>query len=761
MATPGESYPFRAGVLISMIFLGFLAEPMIRGQVLVNDDLSNYYIPFRAFYVSCLEKGDDPAWCPNLFGGFYLQGEGTGFAHPLVRLLYVVLPLQKALNVELLASYPALLAGFVLLLLRWGVRRDGALFGGLLFAFGGYNLLHFMHLNVLAMLAHVPWLLLSIDVALRSEDLHRRALARVSLGFLTASQLLLAHVQFAWISGLGEVLYAGFLAAHVPGASRRLAGLAVSKALGILGGSAQVLPLWDAFVASRRERPSMTFVAMGSLPPSNLLQWVAPYLSVSRVVLPPMNTDAGILIPADSMRDWRVHEFAIYYGAVVPTLLIWLAMNRNALGRLRPLAIFAVLLAVVSLVLAFGDYTPLFTLTAKLPVVGRFRLPARYLVLFHLAVAMLAALGFSVLCGQPRETRTPWRRLWPLALPTIVSLLVCLGPELPESVWPPYLRGVYLASIGWRIAGPVLILLATVLVAFAARGSRVALVGLLAFAAADQAVYGAQFRALYPPRTLAAYLEARPAPPVPTNGRVTFDQLHEANQPGYTMKGLRLVHGYVALMPRRQLKYDHPASLRVAGVGWRMPTTDEKGQPWVPVPDPLPRVRLVTNARASTDPNRDLESIDVVTTALVEAPLALRGGEPGRARMVGDRPGKLDVITEAGKRQLLVVSESHHDGWRVKVDGHPQRLLRVNGDFIGCVVPPGKHHVQLRFLPTSARLGAWLSILGLVLVVAAPIVPLLQGVGSVSNGGIPAPHQTEARQAGAGELSAGHRSHAS
>ena len=80
------------------------------------------------------------------------------------------------------------------------------------------------------MLAHLPWLLLAIDGTLRARDPRRAALARVAVGLLTASQLLLGHVQFAWISGVCEASYALFLAWHAPGAARRLPGLAASKA---------------------------------------------------------------------------------------------------------------------------------------------------------------------------------------------------------------------------------------------------------------------------------------------------------------------------------------------------------------------------------------------------------------------------------------------------------------------------------------------------------------------------------------------------
>lgn len=748
MAPRGESIRLRVGLVLAAAVFAGMAWPMVYGKVDVRDDLAYGFVPGRWFFAECLARGESWSWFPQLFCGFFALGEGGGMTHPWVRFLYGTLPLGPALNVERLASYPALLAGFLVLAGRWGVRRDAAVFGAILYAFGGYNLLHSMHMTVMPILAQLPWLLVAIDVAMRTDDPRRLALARIAVGLLTASQLLFGQVQFVWISGVCEACYALFLAGRVPGSAWRLGGLAAAKGLGVLGASAQLWPLWEALRASKRERPSSTFVAMGSLPPLNLIQWVAPYLSVSRVVTPPMPIDGGVLDPAPSMWDWRVHEFAMYYGAAVPALLIGLVLHRRQLGGLRRLAIFAALLAVGSFVLALGEYTPLFALTTRVPVVGRFRLPVRYLALTHLAIALLAAVAFAVLGdaagGAESRPRLPWRRLWPLGLPTLASLAVCLAPRLPEGLWPAYLRGAFVAGTPWLIAGPVLVASGSALVAGAARGSRAALLGLVVFAAADQAFYGFQLMTMTPPQTVAEYVAARPSPPGDASVRVKFDGLRDTWHNAYMMKGLRTVSGYVALVPRKRLLYDKPSSLRVAGVGWVMPTADERGQPWKPVPGPLPRVRLVTRAEPTTDANRDIDRIDVATTALVSRALRLPGGAAGAARLVGDRPGKLDVMTEAGSRQLLVVSESHHRGWRVKIDGHTQPVVRVYGDFLGCVVPPGQHHVQFRFRPTSQVVGPWLSALGLVLITIVPLAPFCRQVRAPRPGsglaGMPTPH---------------------
>ncbi|WP_406699408.1 YfhO family protein [Singulisphaera sp. Ch08] len=738
MTPPGETARLRIGWVVAGVMLTLIALPLLRGQVYVYCDLAYGFLPMRWFFADCLAKGEDPSWCPNLFGGFFLTGEGGGTAHPWIRLLYSTLSLGPALNLELLVSYPALLVGFLALTMRWGIRRDAALFGALVFALGGYNMLHFMHMNVLAMLAHLPWLLLAIDVTMRAQDPRQVALARVFLSLLTASQLVLGHVQFAWISGVSEAAYALVLAWQVPGSARRLPGLAVSKALGILGGAVQIAPLWDSFRASKRVAPSAAFVAMGSLSPWNLIQWVAPYLSVSRVITPPMAIDGGILPPAPSMFDWRVHEFSIYYGAAIPALLIWLAGNRKGYGRLRPLILFAGIMTVLGFVLGLGDYTPLFRITTKIPVVGGFRIPARYLLLFHLGVAMLAAVAFSGLCGvSERGERPSWRRLWPLALPPVLSVLACLATRLPEGLWPSYMRGEFVAATPLLLSGPALVAAGTALVACAARGSRMALLALFVFIGADQTVYAFHLRNLIPPQTIAEYLAARPVPPGDTSVRLKFNQLRDTWHNAYMMKGLRTISGYAAMIPRQRLDYNKHASLRVAGVGWVMPSDDERGQPWIPLFGPLPRARLVTQTQTTDDPNRDIETIDVAMKALVGRDLPLPPGTPGSADLVGDRPGKIDVMTTTESKQLLVLSESNHRGWRVKIDGKTQPILRVYGDFMGCVVPQGRHHVQFRFLPSSQRAGLWLSVLGLVLMTVVPFAPLWPRARPTPPGGKP------------------------
>jgi hypothetical protein len=164
-------------------------------------------------------------------------------------------------------------------------------------------------------------------------------------------------------------------------------------------------------------------------------------------------------------------------------------------------------------------------------------------------------------------------------------------------------------------------------------------------------------------------------------------------------------------MPRRSLDYENTASLQIAGAGWK------KQAAWEPVPDPLPWARLVTRAVVSKEPAREIERLDYRTTAVVAEPVELCRGAAGTATLLARRNGEALIRTEGSGRQLLVVAESCHPGWTVAIDGQPGELIRVYGDFMGCIVEDGPHEVCLQWRPESLRRGIAVTCLGVLLLV--------------------------------------------
>jgi hypothetical protein len=182
------------------------------------------------------------------------------------------------------------------------------------------------------------------------------------------------------------------------------------------------------------------------------------------------------------------------------------------------------------------------------------------------------------------------------------------------------------------------------------------------------------------------------------------------------LRGVRLATGYTGLAVTSTLDPADPVTQRIAGVAWR-----ETSNGWMPVPDAMPRARLLTVARASRAITDDVHGADIAQVAIVDRSIAGLSGSPGSARVVSDRPGAVVVETSAPGRQLLTLTERFHRGWYAAVDGRPEDAIPVYGDFLGAVVEGGRHSVTFTFNPVSARRGWQLTLAGVV----------LTGIGSV------------------------------
>jgi hypothetical protein len=718
-------------ILAGIVLWGILAGPFFAGCVYTADDLGAFHLPVRAFYAEQLARGQPYDWMPSLFSGFYLTGEGqAGVYHPLHQLLYRMLPFRAALAWEFLASYPLMMLGMWLLLRRRLGRSDVAMFGALVFTFSSFNLLHFVHPNAVAVIAHIPWLLWAIDIAIIDSRRLRVASALALIALLTGSQLLLGYPQFVWFSLVAEFAYVVFLETshrHAPRAGCDVCDtcsecmgctvqtwprIVIAKGIGLLIGGVQLLPSLDAWLHSARQSVGPNFPFWGSLDPANLVQIVAPYLFVDRVV------------------GGNTHEFGLYVGAAPLMLVVWLVVRHRELGTSSRLAWAVAAFALLMLLLSFGFYGQIYRVVTWLPVVRGFRFPCRYLVLFQLAVAILAAMGFMLVIRQGQQARMQkcdvarWPRyaMWHdfRSLWCVVALSVAVAAV---ALWFPLESQV--ASVPAVSAGPVLMTIAALLVVSAVRGHSAALIGLILFVAVDLGWYGMSYAVYAQCPELDAYVAAAPTPPGTPGDRVVAT-LFRADEPGLRtgnwmmLSGWRRADGYAGLEPGRRLDYHMTPALRVAGVRWvqRGPSTSDikglkpHGTLWLEVPDPLPRVRLLSRTQVTTDPAGDMRRISPDDTALCEVPIDLPLSNPGTAVLAEELPGRMAIGVTCSARQLLVVAESYHCGWHAAVDGRPRLLHRVNGDFLGCVVEPGERQVVLTFEPESLRRGWFTSCMG-------------------------------------------------
>ncbi|MBK5259432.1 MAG: YfhO family protein [Thermoanaerobaculia bacterium] len=79
-------------------------------------------------------------------------------------------------------------------------------------------------------------------------------------------------------------------------------------------------------------------------------------------------------------------------------------------------------------------------------------------------------------------------------------------------------------------------------------------------------------------------------------------------------------------------------------------------------------------------------------------------------QIVRARPTDFTLRVDAPRHTMVVSSIPWWPGWRVASHGGSLRPVRVNGGFLGFVVPPGISDVRVRYAPMSFRVGFWVAL---------------------------------------------------
>ncbi|NMC19492.1 MAG: YfhO family protein, partial [Thermogutta sp.] len=498
----------------------------------------------------------------------------------------------------------------------------------------------------------------------------------------------------------------------------------LAKSWGLALGAVQFLPTWEMLHDSVRAAAGAEFLASGSLHPANLVQLVAPYLFRGRVL------------------GGNTHEMGLYLGAAPLCLAVagWATAPKHGRGRIILAACAAG--AILSILAAVGRYSPLFALQRMLP----FRCPCRAVVLFQFSAAIAAAYGFQRLLRfsrrtgskRPAEIRPFLRVVFAIAAASIAAAALRVSVAAPAAL--PW------AEPAAAVSGALLFSAAALTIAAAAHGYPFGMVGLILLTAGDLATYGLSYAVWPETQPFDVWRSRAAAPPLSDpqdpswSGRVVFLPHSPAPPSPFPalgrpavgneclLKGLRRMDGYAGLPPRRVLDMGSPTARRIADVSWagrfQPSSLGYAAVAWEKSPDRLPRFRTVGRVVVASPTPAVIERLDPQRAALVEKAVGVSPEAAARLGVLDDRPGRMAVAVQASGPLLLVVSEAYHSGWGAAVDGRESEVLRVNGDFMGCVVPPGRHRVILAFRPWSLIWGRGISFAALTLSAGAFLLSL-------------------------------------
>jgi hypothetical protein len=370
------------------------ALPFVRGltgaRVFYIRDLSlsfwGRYLWLRRAWLS----GQWPLWDPYVGGG---QPAYSDALHQMFLLPAVAARLigGEVLGFNLWIALPfplTALGGFLFFGRRFSVAA--AALGAIVLALCGPIVSTGNFPNMSWSVGMIPWVVWAADAVIETPTARRVAMLAITV----ALQAFAGEpvTQFATlVLAFGYALSVGVADAHHtwPDGVRHAAAVTAGAALGAALAAIQLIPMALAAVAAHRAEGITPDV--WSLRPTALLETIWPHLF-------------GNYFKTQSLADvpWmplmftgrEPFFFSIYFG--VP--LLALCVYGLAGGGPRRWRLFWVAAGFVSLIAAFGAYTPLYPiLRDHVPLVGSFRFPVKYLVVAAMAVAAGAAAGWDSL----------------------------------------------------------------------------------------------------------------------------------------------------------------------------------------------------------------------------------------------------------------------------------------------------------------------------------------------------------------------------
>lgn len=403
---PTSSFLYRdllAGAALVVATLAFFWR-MVSGDVYQpadGGDLVSFLFPTYRFAAQEIVNGELPLWNPTLYGGApFISDIQAGFLYLPNLLLFLIQPYFDYRMMQWLVLGHIAWAGvgmYVLLrTLRWPravVSRPATIFGSLAFMFCDPFLIHLGNLNLIAVLSWLPWILAAYSRALAGSFHNNGRLWLIVAGTLFSLANYAGHAQSSLYLGLALALYTLGWALQAWVKLRWLAfvaggwRLAMVGVLAILLSAPILLPAIELTAYTERSAFNYQDTTLFSLAPSQLL---------------------GIVTPGFFGRGPALHwslwdRVETPYGGV-PTVLLALGALLMAPAELRRRLWPWILMALVALLTALGVYAIVHGwLTLLIPPLAQMRAPARALILWNLALAVLGAVGVDLLVRQGQD----------------------------------------------------------------------------------------------------------------------------------------------------------------------------------------------------------------------------------------------------------------------------------------------------------------------------------------------------------------------
>lgn len=699
-------------LFFALIFVFFYRQ-IFGGEVIYCCDNLLINIPSKLFLVEELRQWRFPLWNPYIFSGSpFFADLNLALLYPL-NAFYFLLPAFRALTTGIIVNFLIALIGMYVFGRSLKLSSNASALAAIVFGFSGTMVVYTNNVPMLQVASLVPWMVWSVR-----QYLLLPSGKSLSTAVIVASlQIVAGHPQLTYYTWL---LIAGFIVWELTGSrpviKQNINGQGETlthtllRAMFLMGivfflTAVQTLPFLEFVRLSTRINRGFDYATFGSLHP----------LSIIRFILP---NSVGVLREGTA---WARGGSVYGFTGVMSLLLALFVPKKNRYAR------FFFIAAVVSFLLALGNYTPVFRFAyLVIPGVASFRSPEHFLLLYTFSVAVLVGLGLDELRGLRRLRRViGWIGaggiVWGIlllvnasAFPGVVAQLAVLYPTrileklhgFPDGMMVTITRligqdllvtsGILLvATFLLRKKRKLLIVLVFLELFLFSRNNLLSVPNEVAQRWLGTVQQKASQLGNVDWRQYRTYVDPSvyPYPAMKQFGVFDWDRESawqvEILRPNLNMVAhLPAIDGYASLIYRDYAEYLNKNQADPTGVTLDDPTGAKKKRLGV-VPAGAPRIFLVTGGK---------EIIDGLHITMYA-------------------PNEVSVTVTAQFPSRLVFVDTNYPGWEGFVDGKPAAIQPFEAVFKSAVVPAGTHSVIFRYSPKSVQIGLAMSGLGVLVIV--------------------------------------------
>ncbi len=697
-------------------------------------DVISQIMPWKKLTIESLTNLQIPFWNPYSFSGTPHLANYQSSPFSISNIFYFIFDFKIAWSLAVLIQ--PLLAGIFTYFFAKSLKRSelAGVLSGVSFMFCGFITTWMSYTTLSLAISFLPLALFAIQKYFETKKLRFLLILSISypLSFFSG------HFQISLYFLLFIFSYLVFKYFETKNKSAFLKTILFSF-FGILLSFPQILPTIELYFSSLR---SDVFQKTEAIPLKYLTTIIAPDFYGNPVT---RNNFWGHYI-----------EWAGFFGIVPFSLAIFSMFKRNKY------VLFFLIMGILSLI--FSVDTPIidYLVKLKMPVIST-SAASRIIVLFSFSLSILAAFGLDDLkkALELKEIKKIFIWLSILSLIFIVLWILTIGKiiepnfyliSLKNLILPSILFLFLIISVGLGLINKKLITLSLILVIFFTSFE------MLRCATKWQSF--SDMNLVYAKTPIISKLTTldnnyRTIGAFGADGSVYF---HILGVEGYDPLYINRYGEFIGSLNDGKIKESgnkgltFPANAKFApqvidllGIKYVLHKKADNNKPWAfpfgKYPgkfseiyrekdlyiyennDVFPRAYLVGDYAIETDNQKIINKIldknfDLRKSVVLESDPGIEktNNLVGKTEIIDYSPNNIKIGTNANRDSILILTDNFYPGWKVKVNGEEEKIIRAAYTFRAVAIPKGENNIEFYYDSDSFKWGAYLAIFSVVLI---------------------------------------------